>query len=540
MNEPLSILNQQEITVKDWQKYFPFNEIRPYQETAINFIINQIVNKRKRFIIVEAGTGVGKSAIAVTVAAYFAENVPNGECDPGGYFLTTQKILQEQYIKDFGGRNGEMVSIKSAASYSCKRKKGFSCAETRRLLRCGGAEPSMNKCHMDCVYVTARDKFIRSKLGVTNYSYFLSLTKYTNEIGNPKQLLILDEGHNLQEEISGFVDIEVTNELCLKMGFTLPKILDKGRAFDWICNKFQPAITAYVNELESEMATNESVANEHTYMDKIMCKLNRSIELYTDDNWIMNYVEEDNKPFKIEFKPIDISQYTESSLFTYGRSIIIMSATILDANKYSEQVGIPKDMFAHMKIESPFSPDNKPIIYAPMGKMTMDSIEQTLPKIVQAVSAILKRHPDMKGVIHCHSYKILNYIKNNIKNKRLLFQDDKNREKILSKHTTSTEPTFLVSPSMSEGVDLKDHLSRVQIVCKLPFPYLGDQLILKRKEKWEWWYNYETAKTLIQMFGRSIRNENDYAITYILDESWERFYQLNNHLFPSTFAKQFK
>lgn len=529
------------ITIADWQKHFPFKTVRPEQESAINFIINSLVNDKKRFVICNYATGTGKSAIAVTVSKYFADKVPNELCDPGGYFLTTQKILQEQYIKDFGGSKGTMVSIKSATGYKCKRNPGFSCGDTRRLLKCGTAPTQTSACKMDCVYMNARDKFIRSTLGITNYSYFLSLTKYTDEIENPKQLLILDEAHNLQEEISGFVDIQVTQDLCLKMGFQLPRLTDKETAFKWLCRKFQPAMSAYVKELENEMAENEAIASDFTFMDKLLCKLNRSIELYTDDNWIMNFIDsDDSAKMRIEFKPIDISQYTEDSLFNLGKAIILMSATILDPYKFAEQVGIPSDRFAHMKIESPFAAENKPIIYAPMGRMTMDSIEYTLPKIAKAVQAILKRHPDMKGIIHCRSYKILNYLKDNLIDKRLLFQDDKNREKIMAKHVTSIVPTFLVSPSMSEGVDLKDDLSRVQIVCKLPFPYLGDQLIQKRKEKWSWWYNYETAKTLIQMFGRSVRNEEDYAITYILDESWERFYQMNAYLFPSDFKKQFK
>ena len=530
------------VTISDWQKYFPFNEVRPEQEKAINFIINNIVENKKRFIICNYSTGVGKSAIAVTVAKYFAENVDNGECDPGGYFLTTQKILQEQYIRDFSQDDG-MVSVKSAASYTCKRKKSQSCGEVRRVLATGSFErgSTISKCRMDCKYVIARDKFIRSSLGVTNYSYFLSLTKYTNEISTPKQLLILDEAHNLQDQISNFVDIEINNDMCLKMGFILPLITDKTKAFEWLCNKFEPALHAYVQELESEMSNDDTAAHEFTFMDKMLCKLRRSIELYSPDNWIMNFTEATVKDSsKIEFKPIDVSGYTESNLFSFGQSIVLMSATILDAEKFSQQVGIPSDLFAYMRIESPFPPENKPIIYAPMGKMTANLIDQTLPQIAKAVSAILARHPNMKGVIHCHSYKILNYLKSNLINKRLLFQDDRNKDKILAKHITSTSPTFLVSPSMAEGVDLKDDLSRVQIICKLPFPYLGDELVMKRKEKWDWWYNYETAKTLIQMFGRSVRSETDYAISYILDSSWETFYQRNAFLFPPEFPKQFK
>tara|TARA_Y100001938_G_scaffold30629_1_gene41606 strand:- start:165 stop:473 length:309 start_codon:yes stop_codon:yes gene_type:complete len=100
----------------------------------------------------------------------------------------------------------------------------------------------------------------------------------------------------------------------------------------------------------------------------------------------------------------------------------------------------------------------------------------------------------------------------------------------------SKEATVLLSPSMTEGVDLKEDLSRFQIICKVPFPYLGDKLVRKKMNKWDWWYDLQTAKTIIQSVGRSIRSESDSAVTYILDSSWERFYGKNKKLFGPEFG----
>ena len=88
---------------------------------------------------------------------------------------------------------------------------------------------------------------------------------------------------------------------------------------------------------------------------------------------------------------------------------------------------------------------------------------------------------------------------------------------------------------MTEGVDLEGDASRFQIVCKVPYPYLGDKLVKKRMNKWPWWYPFQTAKTVIQSVGRSVRSESDTAVTYILDADWERFYERNKKLFPSDF-----
>ena len=53
--------------------------------------------------------------------------------------------------------------------------------------------------------------------------------------------------------------------------------------------------------------------------------------------------------------------------------------------------------------------------------------------------------------------------------------------------------------------------------------------------KWKWWYAFQTTKTVIQSIGRSIRSDKDKAVTYILDEDWDRFYRYNNQLFPKDF-----
>jgi len=92
-----------------------------------------------------------------------------------------------------------------------------------------------------------------------------------------------------------------------------------------------------------------------------------------------------------------------------------------------------------------------------------------------------------------------------------------------------------LSPSMTEGVDLKDECSRFQILCKIPFPYLGDRLIRKRMNKWRWWYPMQTTKTILQSTGRSIRHNEDFAITYILDSDWDRFIGNNKKFFPADF-----
>ena len=50
------------------------------------------------------------------------------------------------------------------------------------------------------------------------------------------------------------------------------------------------------------------------------------------------------------------------------------------------------------------------------------------------------------------------------------------------------------------------------------------------------WYAWQTAKTIIQSLGRSVRSVDDSAISYILDEDFRRFFNMNRKMFPDWFA----
>ena len=70
---------------------------------------------------------------------------------------------------------------------------------------------------------------------------------------------------------------------------------------------------------------------------------------------------------------------------------------------------------------------------------------------------------------------------------------------------------------MNEGVDLPGQLCRFQIIYKMPYPDLADKQILMRANAEEDWYEYKTALSLIQTYGRGMRYEDDYCTTYLID-----------------------
>ena len=213
----------------------------------------------------------------------------------------------------------------------------------------------------------------------------------------------------------------------------------------------------------------------------------------------------------------------------------MMSATILDKTGFCKLLGLNENDVAFLSLPSPFPKKNRPVLFSGIGSMSASNIQASLPRLGQAVKAILANHNTDKGIIHCHTFRIAKYLYNFLNDNRVLIHNSQNRNEILEKHKRSKKPTVILSPSMTEGVDLPDDTSRFQVICKVPYPYLGDKLVKKKMNKWKWWYSYQTTKALIQASGRSIRSENDSAVTYVLDSDFDRFLHKNQDLFPPNF-----
>lgn len=532
----------------NFEDYFPYKTIREQQKIAAEFAIDQIENHSKRFIVIEAGTGVGKSAIGLTVARYLYNNAKTDDAiyENGSYFLTTQKILQQQYISDFGGIQGIMKSVYSSTNYRCSREKSKSCKEVQQLLRVDNPEvKNCRKCLSDCNYKKSKKDFLDSYESVTNFPYFITESAYSGKIV-PRKVLVIDEAHNIEKELSKFVEVlfsERFSKSVLKIKW--PNQHTPGAIYRWIRDVYHPKaqsrLTFFEQEIEkkglkSKLADFEKLSKNYDMLSGHVEKVVLFLKTYSSDNWVLESIPAVGRSGrKFKFRPIDISNYAQSYLFRLGYYVICMSATILDINTFCQTLGLNSNDVGFISLASPFKPENRPVVFLDTGYMTRNSIDKSLKNVASAVRELLKQHKHEKGVIHCHTYKIANYIKNNVRDKRLLVHDPTNRDKILEKHKKSKQPTVLISPSMSEGVDLKGDLSRFQLICKVPYPYLGDPIVKKRMNKYSDWYPLQTAMTVVQSAGRSVRSSEDQAVTYILDSDWYRFYSKNKKLFPQDF-----
>jgi ATP-dependent DNA helicase DinG len=189
-----------------------------------------------------------------------------------------------------------------------------------------------------------------------------------------------------------------------------------------------------------------------------------------------------------------------------------------------------------IKVGSTFPIKNRMIYPLNIAHLNKDTLRQEEVKktIVRAVDKIMTHHKDCKGIIHCTSYDQLNFIRENISEEnrqRLLKTDpDIERDVVIEEHILSTKPTVLISPSLHLGLDLKDDLSRFQIIVKTSWANLGDRWISARQKRDQKWYSWVSTLRLVQTCGRSVRSDTDWAITYILYSMFGSFVTRNRNI----------
>ena len=56
-------------------------------------------------------------------------------------------------------------------------------------------------------------KFLESSESVTNFPYLLTESTYSGKI-TPRKLIVIDEAHNVETELSKFIEITISERFC--------------------------------------------------------------------------------------------------------------------------------------------------------------------------------------------------------------------------------------------------------------------------------------------------------------------------------------
>jgi ATP-dependent DNA helicase DinG len=496
-----------------------------------------------RVVVVEAPPGVGKSHLAMTLARWSGD----------AYLLTSQKLLQDQYEREFGDA---LQLVKGLENYVCDRYPPPARVTTSQGL-C--RRPRGPLCH--CPYARAKLAALNGPIFCTNTAYFLTLRQWQREQLRRRRVLIVDEAHNLEGQLVRVFTVGFApDQMKAWFGAPLPRLAS--------ADEYRVLFEDHVPRLDTELALIDRrldsvrlpglgdedflsyplTAEEHELLeqrDRLESALAR-LHFFLDAGeaeWVVRYPESEVVA-ALELVPLTVSAMAPALLWDAADVVVLSSAFMGRREIIAGYFGLDAEDVHVLSSGSPFALERRRIAYHPVGVLSKATLPELEPALFDEVAIILDRHRTDKGLVHAASYaaarRLLAHLADRAPEalRRVIFVESAGaKARALEHHRSSSLPTVLLSPSLREGVDLPDDFLRFQIVTKMPYPDLGDPWTAARQARDPRWYALETAKALVQAYGRSCRHPDDHGVTYILDGQFRHFVQRYRLLLPAWFRE---
>ncbi|CDI06708.1 hypothetical protein NITUZ_60235 [Candidatus Nitrosotenuis uzonensis] len=494
-------------------------------------------------ILLSAPTGTGKSWIAMALALYFRSAT----------ILTSTVLLQDQYRKEFGFVN------------TIRGKKRFLCEQSNRVFDC-----TQGYCN-DCQYKPESDAYTVQRRGTIAetiqghdmprkcqyydqieigkrasfavYSYASYLSHLLSDEEMPKRkLLVCDEAHELDEEISNQLAINLSGFYGAILGVDMPKFSTTSRLesiknyVDSISEsyKMREAIikvcAEHTLELQSEQHIKKhasclkhglkmktdcascskvreyikskeflkckdhvSCKNDHRFVNHFVLNdlKNYSTKIKTlqkglhssDQNYIITDIQsKDDKSHnfdEVTIKPWKIDWFIED--LTSGFDLTVFMSATINLELFCKETGFKENEVYFIDEDSNIPIQNRKIIF--LKTDYVEASDALSNSIISQIEAILKIRSEQRGVILLTSYSQMEHILQNIsdENKKRLLPIFRGQDKyeILESHKSSKN-SVLISPGLESGVNLPDDDSRFQIIVKAPYYPTVDDLRMKK------------------------------------------------------------
>lgn len=542
--------------------------------------IEEAVASGFKHIIACAPTGIGKSHVAVAFARWHGSSS----------IITAQKVLQDQYMRDFGF----LAVAKGKSNYPCialcesagvphldevVRDKSATCGHGACTWRFDGEikhcryKPKMGDFHVDdtgrvldpvasggrdapgeswaamraaaegmagtggdagageragtgggdvCYYYGAKYKAMLASHSLYNYSAYLHFYRFGPDEMR-RRCLVADEAHEIEDILADYAACSVSADEIAAAGAHVPGVPDGEVAVDVDADGLLDALKSLARHHTLAMRETGRGNGAAFQMHAVLAERYGTIrtELKRNPANVSGAARRgDGGRTVLDACILDVS-WLARRLFD-SPCQLYMSATI-HPDVFCPAMGIDRRDCAYIEVEqSPFPARNRPVHWMDTVRLNSASSADDLAAAYKEVARLMALHPDEKGIVHTTSIRQCNELCDSLgaarETIRVYGGGPMEREAALEMHARSSGPTVLVSPGLWNGVDLKGDLSRFQIVLKAPYPSMADMRTARIAGTNQLWYRYRAMARLIQGIGRSVRSEDDHAVTYVVDE----------------------
>lgn len=540
-------------------------------------IILIIVNGENPSTIINAGTGIGKSLIAVCAAHMLY----------GGYIVAPNRPLQWQYETDpFLKKlfdNGTLALLMGRANYPC-RLRGCSmceysdsdeCKQGRNCLDdyddagvssditdcsqvsyeqdCKGCEYSSRNCYEGpmCYYHQAKQRAAAASIRIINTA-IVSYLPIIFTGCDKKPVIIYDEAHQLDGFYRMLCSKGLFNKNILSMVYShvdnnIPHTTDR-------YGKIRVSVESYLgyyhpgelkNIRESSVQTSQYPADVpiapptakiilDTYIGHMKTMLVKGVcaESQTEvrqtltvaqkiceniSNFVTTAVSKGYISIKYEPLFVGFMHAKVADPESAAPKEVLMSATIFQG--YNDKVlGI--DGAEYHEFDNGFKPENSPIYIFSNMSAIYSNRNNFLEWAPVAITRLLKDYKK-RSLIHAHSKANMRAIISKLPSdivRRLVEVNSVTEYRNCLENFKEGDNSILISASLKEGIDLKDDLCRLVILVSLSVPPpTSAEIVGYQNTLGLNAYAYVGATSLCQSMGRVIRSSEDNAKIFVLD-----------------------
>jgi len=476
--------------------------LRDHQVTAIEECVEHF-HTGKRMVVLDAPTGSGKTLIGEAVRQMVA-------WDGRSSYVCSSLTLQEQFAQDFP----EAKVIMGRGNYPTELDPEKTAAD------CMGTGCDWCTTHESCPYQQAKAEAEQADIAVLNSTYQLYASNYTRSFRS-RDLVVVDECDTLEGELMRFADIWIGEGHARQVKMSLPGAgVRYTTLVEWLREWSQRAGQRTIHVKDAA-----SARTKRTWVGLVRNAAMVAADLNANsDLWV-------RQPHAraLVMKPVTIDRFAQSKLWTHGDRFLLMSATVISAGAMLKELGW-REPYGEVTVPMTFPKENRRIVARGQIDMAKKNKDVSWPLMVDAVNAVMAEHPDDNILVHTVSYELAAYLHDRCRSDThalVTYTGREERADMLDRFRAAGETgdrACLFAPSMDRGVDLPDDLCRVQVVAKVPFPYLGDRQVSARMRLpgGQVWYSVETVRRLVQMTGRAVRSKDDWAVTYVLDGQFKK------------------
>lgn len=490
-----------------------FQVWRPNQPQAIV----RAIQAAQRWSVVVAPTGFGKMVVAETIARFGGRSA----------YLTVTKGLQDQVAGEIVDR----YDIRGRANYQCPVLADSGMSGWRASVEQADSSGMCDSCHLKdraCDYY-ARMRQVKLAHHVnTNYAKWLTGDE---ETFGRFDVLVADEAHNVPDQISNAVRVELKGEAFEEFtGRPVPPSMPMPEWVSWAVRqvgRLGPRLDALQAAVS---AGSRSKVRELRDLRAFVRGLERLAN--AGEGWL----EDRSAGDRVTFEPVWPRAYGELLWRGIGK-VVLLSATVRP--KTLQLMGIDPSLADFAEYPSSFPVARRPVVavrtVAQRNGMSDDERLEAVRRVDQIIGMRLGRN----GIIHTVSFDRARHLFQHSQYAHLmLLNDPKARDTAaIVEQFRRSEGRVLVTPSVMEGYDFPGRQCEWQVIYKVPLLNRHASVVADARCKEDSEYDgYQAMQKIVQASGRAMRSASDSAETLITDDTWDNwFYKANRKHAPGWF-----